>query len=79
MVRYTSTYILFLVYIISSFGRVIPVVNDFISHTFAEAIHIAIVHAKYGSNHLGMELEKADRNSGKSKTARTSENMYILA
>jgi len=41
------------------FKPLIPIIKDKISHTFAEAIHIATVHAMYGSNHLQKEVSQA--------------------
>lgn len=41
------------------FKPLIPIIKDKISHTFAEAIHIATVHAIYGSNHLQKEVSQA--------------------
>jgi hypothetical protein len=65
-VKYTFAYILFLVYSFAVFGQMIPIIKDRFSHTFAEALHIATVHALYGSNHVDKEIETATRNSAKS-------------
>lgn len=34
------------------FRPLIPIISDTLSHTFAEAEHLATVHEKYGNNHL---------------------------
>ena len=51
-------YYLLLLYVTVMFKPLIPIVSDAVSHTFAEAIHIATVHAIYGSNHLEKELSE---------------------
>lgn len=54
--KFTLTYYLLLLYSMVILNPVIPIVSDAISHSFAEAAHVAKVHAKYGANHLQMEL-----------------------
>ena len=57
----------------------IPIVKDTLSHTFSEAIHIATVHAIYGSNHLQKELsgDAADNTTGKHNAAGTNEESNV--
>lgn len=44
----------------------IPVVEDSLEHCFAEAYHVATVHAKYGNNHLEKEMASTnDDNNNK--------------
>jgi hypothetical protein len=50
-----------------------PLISDELSHVFAEAIHIATVHAKYGSHHLEKELEKTASDDSKNHNAVLSE------
>ena len=45
------------------FKPLIPLISDMYAHTFGEAIHLATVHAKYGSNHLDRALAKAGNNT----------------
>ena len=50
--RYLAAYFLMLFYMVIMLKPLIPVICDAWSHIFAEAEHIATIHAKYGSNHL---------------------------
>lgn len=56
-----------LLYFTVMFKPLIPIVSDAISHTFSEAIHIATVHALYGSNHLEKELSNTASDNANSK------------
>lgn len=46
-----------------------PIVSDELSNVFAEAIHVATMHAKYGSHYLEKELEKTDSDNNKNHNA----------
>ena len=51
------------------FKPLIPIVSDAIAHTFNETIHIATVHAKYGSHHLAIAVASgASEDNNKSQT-----------
>jgi hypothetical protein len=63
--RFTSAYYLLLLYGLGIFKQLEPIAADALSHIFAEAIHLATVHAKYGNHHLGSELETAARDNNK--------------
>jgi len=77
-VRFTTSYFLFILYSIAVFGQIVPIASDFISHSFSEAIHIATVHAKYGSNHLEKEVENVThRTSNNHSSARFSDNFEV--
>lgn len=54
--KFALAYYLLLLYAMVILKPLIPVVEDSIEHCFAEAYHIATVHAKYGSNHLEKEI-----------------------
>jgi hypothetical protein len=45
------------------FKPIMPLVSDAWSHTFAEAMHIATVHAKYGANHLEQQLASSQKDN----------------
>jgi hypothetical protein len=60
-------YYLVLLYVTVMFKPLIPVISDVLSHTFSEAIHIATVHAIYGSNHLEKELSNASPDNANNK------------
>ncbi len=65
--KLTIAYYLMLLYITVMFKPVIPIVKDYLSHTFSEAIHIATVHAIYGSHHLENELSNTASDNANSK------------
>jgi hypothetical protein len=46
------------------FKPLIPVISDVYSHVFSEAIHLATVHARYGSNHLAKDLANNSEGNG---------------
>jgi hypothetical protein len=69
--RTIISFYLALIYAIVIFKPVLPIINDAFSHLFAEAIHIATVHAKYGANHLQKEIAETCADNDKSKTQNT--------
>jgi hypothetical protein len=71
--RFTTAYYLLLLYSLVMFKPLMPLVSDVLSHVFAEAIHIATVHAKYGSHHLEKELAKTAGDNSKNHNAVLSE------
>ena len=73
--RVPVAYYLLLLYVTVMFKPLVPIVSDAISHTFSEAIHIATVHAIYGSNHLQKELSNTTSdNTDKHQTNRSVED-----
>lgn len=54
-------------------------VTDAWNHAFAEAQHIATVHARYGKNHLESEISTAanDTNSKNAGSLKASESPYF--
>lgn len=82
--RAPIAYYMMLLYFTVMFKPFIPIVKDVISHTFAEAIHIATVHAIYGSNHLQKEIAESDAGNACNKhqnstNAEDQTQMHILA
>ena len=65
--RVPIAYYLMLLYVTVTFNPLVPIVSDAISHTFSEAMHIATVHARYGSNHLEKELSNTASDNANSK------------
>jgi hypothetical protein len=55
-VKFITARFLLLLYGFAAFGQIIPIISDAVSHSFALAIHIATVHARYGTNHLDKEM-----------------------
>ena len=64
-------YYLVLLYITVMFKPLIPIVSDVLSHTFSKAIHIATVHAVYGSHHLEKELLNSSSDNASSSHQNT--------
>ena len=66
-------------YVTVIFKPLIPIITDAFEHTFAEAIHIATVHAIYGENHLQKELSNtADSDRDKSQNTLKGENLISV-
>ena len=65
--RAPIAYYMMILYFTVMFKPLIPIVKDVLSHTFSEAIHIATVHAIYGSNHLQKELADTNSDNANSK------------
>jgi hypothetical protein len=76
-VRFTNAYFLFLIYTTAMFGQLIPIIKDVLSHTFAEAIHIATVHTRYGNNHLSKEIEDSTGKENKATYTKHAENFEV--
>ncbi len=68
--KFAAAYYLLLIYATVIAKPVIPVIEDSVFHCFAEAYHIATVHAKYGSNHL----QKQIANTNDDNTNNTNKN-----
>ena len=61
--KFALAYYIILIYATVILKPLIPIDEYGIQHCFAEAYHIATVHAKYGNNHLEKELENANDNT----------------
>lgn len=77
MKRFITSYFLILLYIITAFGQLMPIIKDAVSHTFAEAIHIATVHAKYGINHLSKEIGESTQKGKKTDFSKYAESYEV--
>lgn len=67
--RFSIAYYLLLLYTMVMFKPLVPLVCDAWGHTFAEARHIASVHAKYGAHHLEKQLAATEQEgNGKTET-----------
>ena len=77
--RVPIAYYLMLLYVTVMFKPLVPIVSDALSHTFSEAIHIATVHAIYGSNHLENELSttSTDTNSKHQNSISTEDQVPV--
>jgi len=69
-------YYFLLIYTLVLLKPIIATIQDGLSHLFAEAIHIATVHAKYGSNHLQREVGDLGSNSGRNHAVSPPEESF---
>ena len=65
--KFALAYYLLLLYATVILKPLIPVAEDSLEHCFAEAYHIATVHAKYGNNHLEKQVADTNDNNDNSK------------
>jgi len=65
--RFSIAYYLLLLYTLVMLKPLLPLVCDAWGHAFAEARHIASVHAKYGEHHLEKQLAAEQDNSTKNE------------
>jgi hypothetical protein len=75
--KFIIAYYLLLLYGVVICKPLIPIATDLLSHTFAEAIHLATVHAKYGNDHLEKEMANTGAENNKNQTAVKSEEIFI--
>ncbi|MEO8764053.1 MAG: hypothetical protein ABI416_07190 [Ginsengibacter sp.] len=87
--RHPIAYYMMLLYVTVMFKPIIPLVSDAFSHVFSESVHIATVHAMYGSNHLEKDLgntssensnnkHQAGSNSEENTTVHVSSNNFLF-
>ena len=77
--RATIAYYMLILYATVMFKPLIPIAEDFLSHSFSEAIHIATVHAIYGSNHLQKELSQQEKQSNRPTSLNGEITVHIPA
>ena len=77
--KFSIAYYFLLLYITVIIKPLIPVVVNAWDHTFAEARHIATVHAKYGAHHLEKQLapEEKDADGKTQNTVKNSEPVQV--
>ena len=77
--KFPIAYYLLLLYLTVMLKPLMPVISDAWDHTFAESIHIATVHAKYGANHLQSVLaDNASENNANSKNQNTVKSSEVV-
>jgi hypothetical protein len=72
--KFVSAYYLFLLYLTVVFQPLIPIICDAFAHTFENEIHLATIHAHYGSNHLETTLAEAGADSKNNEKHATLNN-----
>ncbi len=77
--KFSIAYYLLLLYVTVMLKPLIPMLSDAWSHCFAEAEHIATVHAKFGANHVEKQLADSEKDAnGKSQdTTKTAEPVPV--
>lgn len=65
--RAAIAYYMMILYCTVMFKPLIPIIKDKLAHTFAEAIHIATVHAIYGADHLQKEVDQTSSDAANGK------------
>src|SRR5687768_1225171 len=76
----TVAHYLLLIYLTAICKPVVPLVNDFLSHTLWKTEHISIVHHENGKNHLHYELKKVSDQNNKdsdSRAPKSSESVSV--
>lgn len=64
-----AAYYLILLYAVAVCKPFLPVVSDFLAHTFWNAEHIEAVHHTHGANHVHYELKEAAKQEKESTTS----------
>ena len=77
--RSAIAYYMMILYATVMFKPLIPIVKDKLSHTFAEAIHIATVHAIYGADHLQKDVDQtsSDTANGKHQNSNNEDQAQV--
>ncbi len=65
--KFAAAYYLFLIYTTVILKPLIPVAEDAVVHCFAEAYHVATVHAVEGNDHVEKEMAASGANDDSSK------------
>jgi len=68
------SYIVLFSYALFIFSPLIPVVSDIIAHTFWKKEHLQTAHHKYGSNHVSLEIVKAEKRAGSENATHNPKN-----
>lgn len=69
--KFAVAYYLLLIYSTVILQPLIPVAEDALFHCFAEAYHIATVHAKYGNDHVEKEIAGTNDNNANNNNKNT--------
>jgi len=64
--------LLIAVYVFGILKPLSPIINDFVSHTFDKANHMATVHFENGKYHVHKEIIAETKNDSEQKTANTN-------
>lgn len=67
-------YVVLFSYIFFIFSPLIPLASDIIAHTFWKKEHMQSSHHKYGSNHVGIEIAKAEKRTGRENATNNQKN-----
>lgn len=67
------------IYIVGLIKPTLPVVKDFIAHTFFEASHMATIHYENGRYHLHLELSEEAKTSNTQQGSTFSDNEALFS
>ncbi len=76
--KFAVAYYLILIYSTVILKPLIPVGEDAVMHCFAEAYHIATVHAIEGSDHVEKEMAASGANDDASKNQKTDKDEQTI-
>ncbi|HEX5155382.1 MAG TPA: hypothetical protein VFW07_28265 [Parafilimonas sp.] len=80
--KFATAYYLLLIYATVILKPLLPVAEDGLLHCFAEAYHVATVHATEGKDHVEKEMAAAgadDASSKKQKTDKAEQSIHETA
>ena len=76
--KFAIAYYLLLIYSTVVLKPLIPVAEDAVMHCFAEAYHIATVHAIEGNNHVEKEMADPGANDNSSKNQKADKTEQTI-
>ena|SRR3569833_515250 len=77
--RFSTAYYLLLLYLTVMLKPLMPLMCDAWDHAFAEANHIATIHARYGANHAEKAVATGEQNdtNKNQNTTKTNETVPV--
>lgn len=77
--KFAAAYYLFLIYATVILKPLIPVAEDALGHCFAEAYHVATVHAIEGNDHVEKEMAASGSNDDSLKNQKAEQTIHETA
>lgn len=62
------SYIVLFAYTFFIVAPIFPLLSDLIAHTFWEQEHLSTAHHRYGNNHVGIEIQQAEKRADTNAT-----------
>jgi hypothetical protein len=76
--KFAAAYYLLLIYVTVILKPLIPVAEDALEHCFAEAYHVATVHAVEGNDHVEKEMAASGANDDSSKNQKADKTEQTI-